>query len=170
MIRYEVQVQHYTLERALRQIFFLFDVSISYKSTRKGSNHSIIRGMDTLYSIQQITEITGLSAHTLRYYEKIGLVQDIYRDAKGYRQYTETDILWLDFLMRLKETGMPIREMKKFADLRSEGETTVSLRKELLEHHYQYVQSQIRQQQHHLAKIVDKVQYYATLEEQAKQN
>jgi len=125
--------------------------------------------MDRLYSIQQITDITGLTAHTLRYYEKIGLIHDIYRDAKGYRQYTETDLLWLDFLMRLRETGMPIQAMKTFADLRSEGETTVSLRKELLEQHYQSVQSQIRQQQQHLAKIVDKVQYYATLEEQTKQ-
>lgn len=123
--------------------------------------------MDNLYSIQQIIETTGLSAHTLRYYEKIGLLLEIYRDHKGYRQYTEADILWLDFLMRLKETGMPIREMKQFADLRSEGEQTISARKELLAAHYTHVQSQIRQQQQHLNKIAEKVKHYETLENHA---
>lgn len=122
--------------------------------------------MDKLYSIQQITEITGLSAHTLRYYEKIHLIHDIQRDPKGYRQYTDTDILWLDFLMRLRETGMSIQDMKAFADLRSQGDHTVVLRKQLLQSHYQLVQAQIDQQQQHLNKIAHKVNHYTQLEEQ----
>lgn len=123
--------------------------------------------MDKLYSIQQMTEITGLSAYTLRYYEKIHLIHDIQRDDKGYRQYTATDILWLDFLMRLRETGMSIQDMKVFADLRSQGDHTVSLRKQLLQSHYQSVQSRIDQQQQHLNKIADKVKHYTGLEDQA---
>ncbi|WP_458117388.1 MerR family transcriptional regulator [Bacillus sp. PK3-130] len=91
--------------------------------------------MEKLFTIQQIAKMTKLSAHTLRYYEKIGLLNEVSRDANGYRKYTESDISWINFLIRLRITGMSVADMKRFSDLRNQGESTVSKRLELLELH-----------------------------------
>ncbi len=64
--------------------------------------------MENLFSIQQIASMTGLSTHTLRYYEKIGLIKNVQRDQTGYRQYTDVDLAWIQFLIRLRVTGMPM--------------------------------------------------------------
>ena len=61
------------------------------------------------FSIQQVAQKTGLSIHTLRYYEKVGLLAPIQRGKNGHRQYSIEDIIWLEFLVRLRETGMSIQ-------------------------------------------------------------
>lgn len=70
--------------------------------------------MENLFSIQQVASMTGLSTHTLRYYEKIGLIKNVQRDQTGYRQYTDFDLAWIQFLIRLRVTGMPMLKMKQF--------------------------------------------------------
>lgn len=117
-----------------------------------------------IFTIQQISNITGLSVHTLRYYEKIGLLDKVERDVNGYRQYTESDISWINFLIRLRETGMPVSEMKQFSDLRSQGDLTVGLRRGLLENHQKNVQEKIKNLQNNLHKIEEKINYYKKLE------
>jgi DNA-binding transcriptional MerR regulator len=92
-----------------------------------------------IFTIQQISNITGLSVHTLRYYEKIGLLNKVDRDVNGYRRYTKSDISWINFLIRLRVTAMPVSEMKQFSDLRNQGDTTIRLRLELLENHQKNV-------------------------------
>ncbi|WP_334313755.1 MerR family DNA-binding transcriptional regulator [Bacillus sp. BP-3] len=62
--------------------------------------------------------------HTLRYYEKIGLLNEVSRDINGYRRYSKVDISWINFLIRLRVTGMSVTDMKLFSDLRSQGEPT----------------------------------------------
>ncbi len=74
-------------------------------------------------NIQKVAHVTGLSVHTLRYYEKIGLLDLVVRTSSGYRHYTEADLSWIEFLKRLRETGMPIATMQKFAELRRKGTT-----------------------------------------------
>ncbi len=108
---------------------------------------------------------TGLSVHTLRYYEKIGLLNDVKRDENGYRQYGEKDILWIEFLIRLKDTGMSIENMKLFSALRSEGDETISARIKLLESHQNEVQKQIQSLKENLNKIEEKILHYQALEE-----
>lgn len=125
------------------------------------------QGMEKLLPIQDISSITGLSSHTLRYYENIGLLSGIERDENGYRKYSETDILWIDFLIRLRNTEMPIRNMKKFAELRRQGDSTVTERRELLEAHQENVLYQIKQLKNNLTKINEKIDYYKKLEEKA---
>lgn len=120
--------------------------------------------MEKTYNIQQVSKITGLSAHTLRYYEKIGLLDEVSRDEKGYRQYRESDLSWLNFLIRLRVTEMPIHKMKQFSDLRSQGDSTIAARRELLEDHRENVIEQMQQMQKYLGNIEDKISHYKKLE------
>ena len=73
-------------------------------------------------TIKKASELTGFSEHTLRYYEKIGLIKDVKRNAGRRREYTEGNINWLLFLKKLKTTGMPIKSMKQYARMRYQGE------------------------------------------------
>ncbi|NRD78057.1 MerR family transcriptional regulator [Bacillus sp. BRMEA1] len=123
-----------------------------------------------IFTIQQISNITGLSVHTLRYYEKIGLLNRVERDVNGYRQYSEADISWIHFLIRLRVTGMPINEMKQFSDLRCQGDSTISLRRELLENHQKDIHEQIKNLQDNLYKITEKINHYKELEGNKVQN
>ncbi len=121
--------------------------------------------MEKLLAIQNISSITGLSTYTLRYYENIGLLSNIERDENGYRTYRQTDILWIDFLIKLRKTGMPIINMKKFAELRRQGDSTATARRELLEIHQENVLKQIKELESNLTKISEKIDYYKKLEE-----
>lgn len=118
------------------------------------------------YTIQDVSQLTRLTAHTLRYYEKIGLVRGIERDAKGYRLYSDSDIAWLEFLIRLRETGMPIQEMIRFSNLRAGGDATIRQRRELLEIHEQCIRNELERLRNHLGKIEEKIVHYKKLEEE----
>jgi DNA-binding transcriptional MerR regulator len=126
----------------------------------------MVGDMDTELSIQQVAEITQLSTHTLRYYERIGLLAPIERASSGHRRYSSQDIAWIDFLTRLRATGMPIREMQQFAELRRQGDRTFSQRRQLLEIHQQQVHRQIDELTQNLKVIQEKIQHYRELEEQ----
>lgn len=91
--------------------------------------------MTIALTIQTVADQIGVSAHTLRYYERIGLVDHIQRRPDGHRTYTAGDIEWLVLLTRLRESGMPIRRMQQFAALVREGEHTVPDRLALLREH-----------------------------------
>jgi DNA-binding transcriptional MerR regulator len=122
--------------------------------------------MDTELSIQQVAAITQLSTHTLRYYERIGLLAPIERASSGHRRYSSQDIAWIDFLTRLRTTGMPIREMQQFAELRRQGDRTLSQRRQLLEIHQQQIYQQIDELTQNLKVIQEKIQHYQELEGQ----
>src|ERR1044072_3820503 len=77
------------------------------------------------YSPGQVGEQTGVSIDTLRYYERIGLLDDIERNSGGRRGFTEDDVSWLMILRCLRETGMPIQRMIRFAELARGGEETI---------------------------------------------
>lgn len=119
--------------------------------------------MENLLSIQQVSKKTGLSVHTLRYYEKIGLLSGVNRESNGYRCYTETDISWIDFLICLRTLGMPINQMKHFSDLRCLGHSSVNERLELLESHRENVLGHLKDLQESLGKIEQKIEHYKRL-------
>lgn len=79
-------------------------------------------------SIGQFAARTGLSADTLRYYEKIGLLRHVARDASGFRVYGPRDLEWIGFILRLKDTGMALDDIIRYADLRECGDTTRAAR------------------------------------------
>ena len=100
--------------------------------------------MESCITIQEVAKRTGLTAHTLRYYERIGLIAPIARASGGQRRYASGDLDWLAFLMRLRATDMPINRMQMFARLRSEGDGTVNERRRMLEDHLIEVMAQIQ--------------------------
>ena len=120
--------------------------------------------MDTELSIQQVAAITQVSAHTLRYYERIGLLTRVARATSGHRRYASQDIAWINFLMRLRATGMPIREMQQFAELRRQGDRTLAQRRKLLETHHQQIHQQLDELTQNLQVIHNKIQHYQELE------
>ncbi|MCE0494991.1 MerR family transcriptional regulator [Vibrio salinus] len=111
-------------------------------------------------NIQTFSQRVGVSAYTLRYYEKIGLLRDIKRDASGHRSFMPGDIEWVKFIVRLKETGMQLEKIKEYADLRAIGDETLSQRKELLEEHRIRLNKQIELQQMHLEALDLKIAFY----------
>ena len=76
-------------------------------------------------TIQHVSEITGLSVYTLRYYERIGLIHPIERAENTHRRYTDADIGWIDFLNKLRAMGMSIQEMQTYAQLQRQGDASL---------------------------------------------
>ena len=111
------------------------------------------------YSIGEFSKVTGLGIHTLRYYEHEGLIIPL-RNSSNRRRYSEKDIAWIAFIKRLKATGMPIKEIKKYAALRAKGDVTLSERMEMLIQHRQSLNEQIRQLQEHEAMLDEKIAFY----------
>jgi DNA-binding transcriptional MerR regulator len=111
-------------------------------------------------SIADASQLIGVSTHTLRYYEKAGLLPAIPRTEGGLRRYRTEDVQLLRFLIRLRQTGMPIRTLRKYSEMVQEGTASYSRRRDLLKQH----QSELRQQVAELEKsltILDlKIQLY----------
>lgn len=111
------------------------------------------------YSIGEFSKLTNLGIHTLRYYEHENLIIPE-RNSSNRRRYSEKDIAWIDFIKRLKDTGMPIKEIKRYAELRALGEPTLSARMEMLIQHRESLNEQIRLLQEHKEKLDEKIEFY----------
>jgi len=111
--------------------------------------------------IGDVAERTGLTVHTLRYYEKIGLIPFASRDETGQRVYDPSIFPWIDFLGRLKQTGMPIQQMLRYAQLRAAGEHTGPERGSLLAAHRETVRARIAGLQECLLVLDMKIADYA---------
>ena len=83
------------------------------------------------YSIGEFSSLTNISIYTLRYYEKENLIIPS-RKENGNRCYSEKDIIWIEFIKRLKDTKMPIKGIKEYAALRADGDSTMNQRMEML--------------------------------------
>ena len=111
-------------------------------------------------TIQEVSQATGLSAHTLRYYERIGLIHSIEREENTRRIYTEDDIGWIDFLLKLRATGMSIKEMQKYAKLQRQGDETLPQRVEMLKSLQAKVETRMSELNEHLKLICYKIEIY----------
>ena len=110
--------------------------------------------------ISQVSKLSGLSIHTLRYYEKEGLLKNISRNSSGRRIYSTIDIGWLEWIQRLKSTGMSLDEIKQFSNLRSLGDASITDRKNMLIDHAEHLESEINRLQSELAIVKYKVKDY----------
>ena len=118
--------------------------------------------------IGDLARRTGFSVHTIRYYERIGLLPRADRDRSGQRNYDASILSWIEFLNRLKTMGMPIGDMRRYAALRQGGEKTSQARCKLLEAHRDKVRARIAELQACLLVLDDKIAGYAGAEERMK--
>jgi DNA-binding transcriptional MerR regulator len=86
-------------------------------------------------SIGELSRLSGVSPHTLRFYESEGILKPAGRAANGHRRYINEDVLWLEFVLRLKQTGMPLADIRQYAILRAQGEKTLQQRLTMLKLH-----------------------------------
>lgn len=111
-------------------------------------------------SIAEAAEVTGLTAHTLRYYERTGLLEPVSRNGSGHRRYREADLEQITFLTRLRATGMPIRDVRRYAELMKAGEATNQERLALLEAHRDAVLAGVEATARNLELIEWKINVY----------
>ena len=116
-------------------------------------------------TIEEVAKQTGLTAYTLRYYERISLIAPVHRAAGGHRRYAASDMDWIAFLLRLRTTHMPIGMMQAFARLRGMGETTVPARRQLLEEHLQNTLADIETMRQAATVLAAKIAHYKSIEE-----
>jgi DNA-binding transcriptional MerR regulator len=110
-------------------------------------------------TIAEAAERSGVSAHALRYYEREGLLEPG-REGNGHRRYGEQELEWIRFLTKLRATGMPIRQIRAYADLYREGDGTHPDRLALLEQHRESVRRQLTETERNLELIDRKIDYY----------
>ena len=118
------------------------------------------------YSVQEAAARTGLSEHNLRYYERVGLLRPVERlPESGHRRYSDIDIEWIRFLVCLRETRMPIVQMRRYAALRDQGITTLEARRLMLEEHREQVLRQIEELDRCRRLLDHKIDYYHLTEQ-----
>jgi len=110
-------------------------------------------------TIQEVAQHTGLSAYTLRYYERAGLIPSVARQEGGQRRYAENDLRAFHFITCLRMTGMPIREIREYMQAVQEGDETIPQRREILLKHREEVCRQIEE----LNRCVGLLDYKLTL-------
>jgi len=111
-------------------------------------------------SIGELSRLSGLSPHTLRFYEAEGILKPAGRTANGHRQYHGEDVLWLEFVLRLKLAGMPLAEIKQYAILRSQGEKTLQPRLTMLKLHRERLVAKIDELSTYASVLDNKIRIY----------
>lgn len=117
-------------------------------------------------TVQDVSQATGLSTHTLRYYERIGLIHPILREANSHRHYTRDDLGWIEFLLKLRATGMSINDMRKYAELQRRGDATLPERLEMLKALRDDVEKRMDELNEHLKLIYYKIEVYQKIVEE----
>jgi DNA-binding transcriptional MerR regulator len=115
-----------------------------------------------LLTIAEVAERTGLTRHTLRYYERDGLMLGVDRTGSGHRRYSELDLGWIELITKLRATGMPVREVRRYAELVRAGDGSEEERLALLRAHRERVRAQLDTMAANLSAIDTKISYYAS--------
>jgi DNA-binding transcriptional MerR regulator len=116
--------------------------------------------MTATLTISDAARASGVSAHTLRYYERAGLLDPIDRGTSGHRRYAEEDLVRIQFLTKLRSTGMPIRQIRAYADLMRGGDETHEARLALLQEHREAVRASLAETERNLELIDRKIGFY----------
>lgn len=109
-----------------------------------------------------------MTTHTLRYYERVGLIQPVGRASNGHRRYSLADEAWIEFLHCLRATNMPIRAMQRFAELRQQGEASSLERRKILEDHQAAIAAQIVELQRAHKILEHKITNYRKIEQRTR--
>jgi DNA-binding transcriptional MerR regulator len=142
------------VRRPRRQVPGAADFNLTWSALRVPCSAT----MNGIFSPSEAAEQSGFSLETLRYYERIGLLDGIDRAPSGHRRFRGEDLEWLEVLRCLRDTGMPIAQMRRYADLARCGDATLVERMNLLTEHELTVQGKIallQAQQEHLREKID---------------
>ncbi len=112
------------------------------------------------YTVKDVTSKTGLSEHTIRYYDREGLFPNLERTPKGNRLFSDIDLEWIELVCCLKDSGMSIQDIKKFMLLCQEGESTLEQRKTLLLQHKKNILDQMKVLEKGLSTVNYKIEHY----------
>lgn len=113
-----------------------------------------------MYKIKEAASLTGVSSYTLRYYEKEGILPPIGRDSGGRRIYTEENIAWIEIVTCLKQTNMPVAQIKEIVRLSIIGDDTIEDRKKILLEHRKEMLHRVDELKKGIKKIDKKIAYY----------
>lgn len=120
----------------------------------------MVHAMAMTLTISDAARASGVSAHTLRYYERAGLLDPVDRAASGHRRYAEEDLARIQFLTKLRATGMPIRQIREYIELVRVGEDTNEARMALLVAHRDAVRAHLEETERNLEIIDYKIDFY----------
>ncbi len=115
--------------------------------------------MQTELSIQQVAQQTGLSIDTLRYYERIGLIDPVSRAKSGHRRYTEDDLEWIFLLIWLRKTDMPLTQIIHYLQLRRQGPQTLTARRIILEEHQCDLEQRMQHIEQYMIVLQEKIEH-----------
>lgn len=118
-----------------------------------------------IFTIGEIARETGKSTHTLRYYERVGLIPQVERSANGHRRYTEDHLTWIRLLDRLRKSGMSIQRMREYTALVEAGTDNLAERRRILREHLANIQRQARALEECAEVVRAKIRFYSKLEE-----
>ena len=121
-------------------------------------------------TIKEASQVTGVSADTLRYYERIGLIPPVPRNESGIRNYDEASIGWINFIKCMRGAGLPIEALIEYVALCKEGEKTEASRKAILIEQRDILQQRIESLQKTLVKLNYKIDNYGHLNQEAIKN
>lgn len=114
------------------------------------------------YTISEVAEHYKISPHTLRFYDKEGLLNFVARNESGVRLFEDVDFEWLNIILCLRSTGMPIKQIKQFVDLALEGDSTIAQRLDFIQTHTKNVEEQLEELMQHMVTLRYKTWYYKT--------
>jgi len=115
------------------------------------------------HTINDFSKFVGISPHTLRYYEKIGILPRIQRDWSGNRAFTDEDIHWINFIKCLKSTGMPIEKIRSYVEMDESEPETIDMRRRMLEDQLVEAKNKITEYQHYAEVLEYKLVYFRDL-------
>ena len=120
------------------------------------------------YTIRHMAQRCGMTTHTLRYYERVGLIQPVGRASNGHRRYSLADEAWIEFLHCMRATNMPIRDLQRYAELRQLGDHTSLERRKILEDHQAGIASQITELERAHKLLSHKIVNYRMIEQKTR--
>lgn len=112
------------------------------------------------YTIGQVAKKMGLTAHTLRYYDKEGLLPFVNKSSSGLRVFSDNDLEWLVIIECLKGTGMQLKNIKQYIDWCIEGNSTIEKRLEMFKQQKEHLLAQMAELKQFMEKIEFKIAYY----------
>lgn len=132
---------------------------VRFKARPVGNVHA-----DTMnYTIQETSKKVNMSTHTLRYYERVGVLPPIQRDQNGNRLFSDADIEWINMIYCLRNTEMPISLIKYYIELSRKGDETIAERRQIMLDHKQYITKRAAELHKLLTQVTKKVEYYDSM-------